>query len=723
MSAVSVSEPDVRPVLAEAVDLARRALLELEPSAVGAHLGVSAEDESAATHRFEATLPGYRGWQWAVVVAAPPDADRATVSESALLPGPDALVAPDFVPWEQRIRPGDLSPGDLLAPAQDDPRLAPGYVASSDPEIDEVALEIGLGRTKVLSEEGRVEAAERWYSEYGPDTDMAKAAPATCGTCGFYLPLAGALRAAFGVCGNAMGADGRVVHAEYGCGAHSDVVAPTGSGSPLYEAYDDAAFDVIPSEELGKPASRSDVVAGDGAQSAPEAVSAETAADEGVSAAAETEAQVVDGESVAAAVDSIGEQTATIDTSAGTEVGGDSAEGVAAAEDLGVEQAKPVAETAAVAEPVAHPEAIADATTAESAVAAAVDAEKDSELGGSVADETVTPEQSGVREAAAEERTAADAPVFDESANAETNAAEPVTGEVPSLDAGPAAESVADVAPAAESVAAESVIGEAASLETSPAAESVADTAPAAEAKTAEAVTGEASMVESSPAAESVTDAALAVEPGAEAGEGPTASESSTAEPGVAESVTGEASTVDSSPAADATPAPESGAVSVDAGDVQPSTSDDASAPSESNAAEPVTAEVPSLEATPAESPTDATPVAESSAVSVEAEDVPPTVSDDASAPSESDADEPVTGEVPPLETSPAESLADATPAAESTAVNAEADDVQPSLSEDAATAAGTEAPASDVAAEPGSTPAAQAGADDKAESRPESGS
>ncbi|MGY1944094.1 DUF3027 domain-containing protein [Nocardia asiatica] len=251
MSAVSVSESGVRPILADAVDLARRALLELEPSAVGAHLGVIAEDESAATHRFEATLPGYRGWQWAVVVAAPPGADHATVSESALLPGPDALVAPEFVPWEQRVRPGDLAPGDLLAPPADDPRLVPGYVATGDPVVDEAAYELGLGRAKVMSREGRAEAAERWYAEHGPDSEMAKAAPATCGSCGFYLPLAGALRAAFGVCGNVMGADGRVVHVAYGCGAHSDTEIPAGSGSPLYEAYDDAAIEVIALETEG----------------------------------------------------------------------------------------------------------------------------------------------------------------------------------------------------------------------------------------------------------------------------------------------------------------------------------------------------------------------------------------------------------------------------------------------------------------------------------------
>ncbi|MEV5838909.1 DUF3027 domain-containing protein, partial [Nocardia sp. NPDC052112] len=290
MSAVSVSQSGVRPILADAVDVARRALLELEPTGVGAHLGVTAEDEAAATHRFEASLPGYRGWQWAVVVAAPPGAQYATVSESALLPGPDALVAPDFVPWEQRIRPGDLAPGDLLAPPANDPRLVPGYVASGDPAVDDVALEIGLGRTKVLSREGREEAAERWYSEFGPETEMAKAAPSTCGRCGFYLPLAGALRSAFGVCGNAMGADGRVVHAEYGCGAHSDVEVPTGGGSPLYEAYDDAAFDVIPVAALRKPEPTPDAATEDEATATSKAVTAAEPDDRAESGAVAAEA-------------------------------------------------------------------------------------------------------------------------------------------------------------------------------------------------------------------------------------------------------------------------------------------------------------------------------------------------------------------------------------------------------------------------------------------------
>ncbi|MGW4634906.1 DUF3027 domain-containing protein [Nocardia sp. NPDC004415] len=316
MSAVSVSESGVRPVLADAAEVARRALVELEPHGVGVHLGVTAEDETAATHRFEASLPGYRGWQWAVVVAAPPGAESATVSESALLPGPDALIAPDFIPWEQRVRPGDLGPGDLLAPPTDDPRLVPGYVATGDPVVDDVAREVGLGRVQVLSLEGRVDAAQRWYLEYGPDTEMAKAAPSTCGLCGFYVPLAGALRESFGVCANAMGADGHVVHLEYGCGAHSDVVAPSGNGSPRYEAFDDHAVEYVQvraaAQSVGEQPSDEPSV-GEQAPAEPSPTDQETAEAESVEAAAAEQVALAEGAAPESAAEVVAAESQTAD--------------------------------------------------------------------------------------------------------------------------------------------------------------------------------------------------------------------------------------------------------------------------------------------------------------------------------------------------------------------------------------------------------------------------
>jgi hypothetical protein len=238
-------EPD--PALAGALDLARAAAVQEAGDEVGAHVGVQPEDDASATHLFEADKPGYRGWCWAVTVAFAGPGTEVTVSEVVLLPGPDALVAPNWVPWQQRVQAGDLGVGDLLPTAPDDPRLVPAYLQSDDEAVEEVAHELGLGRVRVMSRTARQEAAERWQlGEFGPRSDMARSAPEHCGTCGFYLQVAGALRAAFGVCGNEISpADGRAVHAEYGCGAHSELRID--QGSPVLVAdliYDDSVLDI-----------------------------------------------------------------------------------------------------------------------------------------------------------------------------------------------------------------------------------------------------------------------------------------------------------------------------------------------------------------------------------------------------------------------------------------------------------------------------------------------
>lgn len=229
-------------VLAEAIDLARAAATEVGGDTVGEHQGVVSEGERVVTHAFAATLAGYVGWYWAVTLARASRSRTATVDEVVLLPGDGALRPPAWVPWDERIRPGDLSPGDLLPPAENDPRLVPAYVASDDPAVEAVAFELGLGRERVMSREGRLDAAERWYDgDRGPSAPMAKQAPAACGTCGFYLPLAGVLQAGFGVCGNEItDVDGQVVSAEFGCGAHSQTVAAPHSPVEVAElVYDD----------------------------------------------------------------------------------------------------------------------------------------------------------------------------------------------------------------------------------------------------------------------------------------------------------------------------------------------------------------------------------------------------------------------------------------------------------------------------------------------------
>jgi hypothetical protein len=181
--------PDLEAVLMGAVEQARAAIIEFSgEDTVGEYLGASFEDPTAATHRFLA---------------------------------------------------------DMLAPPANDPRLVPGYMASGDPQVDEVAIEVGLGRRQVLSELGRSDAAQRWHDgDFGPGSAMARSTRRVCRDCGFYVPLGGALGTMFGVCANELSADGHVVDSEYGCGAHSDTPRPPGTGSPLYDPFDDGVLDV-----------------------------------------------------------------------------------------------------------------------------------------------------------------------------------------------------------------------------------------------------------------------------------------------------------------------------------------------------------------------------------------------------------------------------------------------------------------------------------------------
>lgn len=244
----AAAKPDQ--VCADAVELARTAIIEVPAEAVGKHLEATADGERLVTHYFACEMAGYRGWRWAVTVTRVARTKTVTVCETVLLPGGEALLAPGWVPWYERLQPGDLGVGDLLPTSPDDDRLEPGYLLSDDPAIEEAALEIGLGRPRVLSREGRTDVASRWYEgDSGPDAPIAMAAPryARCGGCGFFLPLAGALRAAFGVCANLYAPDdARVVSVDHGCGAHSEVmIDPVIEVDELPTAFDDSAVEEV----------------------------------------------------------------------------------------------------------------------------------------------------------------------------------------------------------------------------------------------------------------------------------------------------------------------------------------------------------------------------------------------------------------------------------------------------------------------------------------------
>ncbi len=226
-------------VLAAARDLARGALDGIaDPGTVGEYLGVLAVGPRLAVHRFACAAPGYVGWIWEVSLTRVPRSTTATICETNLVPGEGALLSPPWVPYAQRLAPGDLGPGDVLPYNEDDEYLEPGFEATGDEDIDTLAVfELGLGRPRVLSRQGRAAAADRWYAgDAGPASPMAAKAAARCASCGYLLPLAGALRHEFAVCANEWSpVDGKVVALEFGCGAHSETQAPEPEVVPIGE--------------------------------------------------------------------------------------------------------------------------------------------------------------------------------------------------------------------------------------------------------------------------------------------------------------------------------------------------------------------------------------------------------------------------------------------------------------------------------------------------------
>jgi hypothetical protein len=263
------------PACVEAVALARAAAAEVaRPDQVGDHVGVHADDERVVTHLFGCTDPAYAGWRWAVTVSRASRAKVVTVNEVVLLPGPESLLAPTWVPWSDRVRPGDLGVGDLMPASSDDDRLiavvllegedgvldwadsASWDLGSELAEARRLAGEVGTvgepdqalpERARVLSAIGRDATAGRWYSsEHGPGTPLARAAPGPCLTCGFVVPLGGPLGRVFGVCANEFAPDdGRVVSLDHGCGAHSEAL-PTGPGyGTIAPVIDEVGYDLV----------------------------------------------------------------------------------------------------------------------------------------------------------------------------------------------------------------------------------------------------------------------------------------------------------------------------------------------------------------------------------------------------------------------------------------------------------------------------------------------
>lgn len=225
----------------EAATVAREVLEEVGGEDVGEALGVSVPtgprtSGEVAVHRYRCLTPGYRDWEWKAVLATVPGSGEITVSEVSLQAGEKAALAPEWVPYEDRVLPGDLGPGDTLPPRPDDERLA----AWSELTGDTPDFPRNPHAARALSDVGLTQALDRWrLGDFGPGSEFAELAEMDCRSCAFYLPM-NSPETHFGACTNEFSADGRVVHESYGCGAHSETQEEhLGLGRRSYGAFDD----------------------------------------------------------------------------------------------------------------------------------------------------------------------------------------------------------------------------------------------------------------------------------------------------------------------------------------------------------------------------------------------------------------------------------------------------------------------------------------------------
>ncbi|WP_169516525.1 DUF3027 domain-containing protein [Gulosibacter molinativorax] len=109
--------------LAESIELAEDALREItEFNFIGDFHDVVDEGDGIYSLRFVSNSPGFRDWWWTAALTRIDGADAPTVLECGLLPGEDALLAPEWVPWAKRLarfRATHDSHGNLLPEADE----------------------------------------------------------------------------------------------------------------------------------------------------------------------------------------------------------------------------------------------------------------------------------------------------------------------------------------------------------------------------------------------------------------------------------------------------------------------------------------------------------------------------------------------------------------------------------------------------------------------------
>jgi len=91
-------------VLAGSEERAREALADVAPpGTIGPLVATLAQGEHVVSLQFANLMRGYPGWLWTATLSRIDETEDVNVLEVELLPGEGAVLAPDWVPWTDRL--------------------------------------------------------------------------------------------------------------------------------------------------------------------------------------------------------------------------------------------------------------------------------------------------------------------------------------------------------------------------------------------------------------------------------------------------------------------------------------------------------------------------------------------------------------------------------------------------------------------------------------------
>ena len=128
------------------------------------------EGDGAFSFVFDAKLEGYQGWLWSVTLFDSGD-ESPTISEVVLLPGEQALLAPAWVPWSERLADWKALQVELEAQAALEALEAGESTEDDDEDEDDDLDEIEEDEDGEAAESEDVEPEDSASAELAP-TDL-----------------------------------------------------------------------------------------------------------------------------------------------------------------------------------------------------------------------------------------------------------------------------------------------------------------------------------------------------------------------------------------------------------------------------------------------------------------------------------------------------------------------------------------------------------------------